>query len=55
MIRTEGILKRIGFKFRIDFDAEYGGKVLLSYTYVETVVWIRKNESVTLEVVMGAA
>ena len=30
MIRTESILKRIRFKFRVDYDAEAGGKVLLN-------------------------
>ena len=31
------ILKRIRFKFRVDYDAENGGKVLLNENDVETV------------------
>ena len=31
------ILKRIRFKFRVDYDAEAGGKVLLNENDVETV------------------
>jgi hypothetical protein len=38
MIRTESILKRIRFKFCVDYDAEDGGKVLLNENDVETVV-----------------
>jgi hypothetical protein len=30
-------LKRIRFKFRVDYDAEAGGKVLLNENNVETV------------------
>ena len=32
------ILKRIRFKFRVDYDAEAGGKVLLNENDVDTVV-----------------
>ena len=32
------ILKRIRFKFRVDYDAETGGKVLFNENDVETVV-----------------
>jgi site-specific DNA recombinase len=36
------ILKRIRFKFRVDYDAEAGGKVLLNENDVETVVLMTK-------------
>lgn len=39
------ILKRIRFKFRVDYDAEDGGKVLLNENDVETVCLLsRKDE-----------
>lgn len=37
------ILKRIRFKFRIDYDAENGGKVLLNENDVETVVLLSRE------------
>ena len=37
------ILKRIRFKFRIDYDAENGGKVLLNGNDVETVVLLSRE------------
>lgn len=37
------ILKRIRFKFRIDYDAEDGGKVLLNENDVETVALLVKK------------
>lgn len=37
------ILKQIRFKFRVDYDAEDGGKVLLSKNDVETVVLLRRE------------
>ncbi len=39
------ILKRIRFKFRIDYDAEDGGKVLLNENDVETVVLLSKVQN----------
>ena len=50
MIRTESILKRIRFKFRVDYDAEDGGKVLLNETTVETVVCLyhQKNDFISV-------
>ena len=37
------ILKRIRFKFRVDYDAEAGGKVLLNENDVETVILLSKQ------------
>ena len=37
------ILKRIRFKFRVDYDAEAGGRVLLNENDVETVVLLSKG------------
>ena len=37
------ILKRIRFKFRVDYDAEAGGKVLINENGVETVVLLSKG------------
>ena len=34
---NRSILKRIRFKFRVDYDAEAGGRVLLKRNDVETV------------------
>ena len=43
--REDGrILKQIRFKFRIDYDAEDGGKVLLNENDVESVVLITRKE-----------
>ena len=39
------ILKRIRFKFRVDYDAEAGGKVLLNENDVETCVLLSKLKS----------
>ena len=38
------ILKRIRFKFRVDYDAEAGGKVLLNENDVETVVLLSQQK-----------
>lgn len=38
------ILKRIRFKFRVDYDAEDGGKVLLNENDVETVCLMSRRE-----------
>ena len=35
------ILKQIRFTYRVDYDAESGGKVLLNENDVETVVLLR--------------
>ena len=40
------ILKRIRFKFRVDYDAEAGGKVLLNENDVETCCLLRKRDAV---------
>ena len=45
MIRTESILKRIRFKFRVDYDAEDGGKVLLNETTVEVCCLLERLRS----------
>ena len=37
------ILKRIRFKFRVDYDAEDGGKVLLNENDVETICLLTHN------------
>ena len=37
------ILKQISFKYRVDYDAEAGGKVLLNETTEETVVLMGKT------------
>ena len=44
------ILKRIRFKFRVDYDAEAGGKVLLNENDVETVVLLSKENISTKHV-----
>jgi len=52
------ILKRIRFKFRVDYDAEDGGKVLLNENDVETVCLLsntqrpKKESYITLDVEM---
>ena len=45
MIRTESILKRIRFKFRVDYDAEDGDKVLLNETTVEVCCLLERLRS----------
>ena len=39
------ILKRIRFKFRVDYDAEAGGRVLLNENDVEAVCLLRRINS----------
>ena len=36
------ILKQISFKYRVDYDAEVGGKVLLNETTDETAVLLSR-------------
>ena len=38
------ILKRIRFKFRVDYDAEAGGKVLLNENDVECVTLLQRKD-----------
>ena len=51
------ILKRIRFKFRVDYDAEAGGKVLLNENNVEVVSLLQRvsntrERTITLDVEM---
>ena len=57
LCRIGSILKRIRFKFRVDYDAEAGGKVLLNENDVEVVSLLQKMsntrpKAITLDVEM---
>ncbi len=41
---NRSILKRIRFKFRVDYDAEAGGRVLLKRNDVETVCLLSRRK-----------